>query len=151
MYQYTEELEVFGTTSADYIVSSNAITGTGTGGAVTNLDVLNYFEENNYNSKPNPDYTIPGHGKLAGADLSSVLAKKTWADVNAMKSAVLSDSYISTINTYASTAEYYLTIENKLQIKLFFDTETARNNWLNAVKARPSDQFKLAGVTVTTL
>jgi hypothetical protein len=151
MYQYTEELEVYGIQATDYKPESLAITGTGVGGAITDGDTHDYFTANKYTSKPSLDYSVPGHGKLIGVDLSAVLAKKSWADVNAMKTAVLSDNYISIINTHSSKAEYYLTSNNKLQIKLFFSTEANRNAWLDAVKNRPSDQFKELGTVVTTL
>ena len=153
MYQYTEELKVYGVTVADYITSSNAITGTGVGGAVIDGDVANYFEDNKYDllEKPTEDYSVPGHGKLIAQDLSSVLVEKVYETVEAMKTAVLSDDYISTINTHSIKVDYYLVDNNKLQIFMFFDTEAKRNAFLNAIKERPAGQFKEAGTVVTTI
>jgi hypothetical protein len=154
MYQYTEELKVYGIQGSDYIKESGAITCTGFEGRATAEDVITYFNNSKYATKPNQDYTIPGHGKLIGADLTNVLTRKVWADVDAMKSAVLSDSYLATINTHAAHAEYYLTSENALQIKLYFETEAKRNSWLDAVKDRADSQFKdstTQRVVVTTL
>lgn len=153
MYQYKEQLKVYGITASDYIISSGAITGTGEGGAVTDVDVSNYFEDNKYNllEKPTQDYTTPGHGKLIAQDLSSVLVEKVYETVEAMKTAVLSDGYISTINTHTTAVEYYLVDNTKLQIFMFFDTEAKRNAFLNAIKERPSGQFKEAGTVITTL
>ena len=153
MYQYTEELKVYGITTSDYNISSNAITGTGVGGAVTDGDVANYFEDNKYDllEKPTEDYTVPGHGKLTAQNLSSVLVEKVYETTEAMKTAVLSDDYISKINTHSTKVEYYLVDNTKLQIRMFFDTEAKRNSFLDSVKARPSGQFKEAGTVITTL
>jgi hypothetical protein len=154
MYQYTEELKVYGILGPDYIPESGAITGTGFEGRVTDTDVLTYFVNNKIDTKPNEDYTTSGHGKLIGADLADVLTRKVWADVDAMKAGILSDSYISTINTHASHVDYSLTNENALRIKLYFETEAKRNSWLNAVKNRPDSQFKdsnIQRVVITTI
>ena len=154
MFEYTEEFKVYGVTTADlcYTGTPHKITGTGAGGAITNIDIENWFEEKKHTTLPDKNYSGPSHAKLeANADLQSVLVVKHYDDVDAMKSAVLSDGYISTIDTYATRAEYYQTEENKLKIKLYFNTETARTNWMNAIKDRPSGQFKVKGVVVNTI
>ena len=157
MYEYTEEITVYQTFNGAplYLPDSGVLTPTAhpeTGRDLyTGEQRLDYFNANKYPSKPSSDYTVPEHGKLTGADLSTVFLKKTWSTVEEMKAAVLSDSYIATINTYAAHADYNLQGNlDVLQIKLFFKTETNRNNWLNAVKDRPSSQFKEQSVVVTT-
>ena len=154
MFEYTEELTVYGLTVADYKEDSNQITGVvdetwNPWGDIKETQVQNWFEQNKYTTKPNADYTAPGHGKLVANDLSATLWPKVYSDVDAMKTAVLSDSYISTINNYAAHADYYMSTDSKLTIKLFFETEAKRNSWLNAVKDRPSTQFKEPGTVVT--
>jgi hypothetical protein len=157
MYEYAEEIIVYQTMNGGPLYKTESGVLTPTTHPVNGRDVytteqrLNYFNANKYASKPNTDYTAPGHGKLTGVDLSTVFVKKSWSSAEEMKTDVLSDSYLSTINTYAAHADYYLTENKGLKIKLFFETETARNNWLNAVKDRPSSQFKEQSVVVTTL
>ena len=156
MFEYTEELTVYGLTVSDYKTDSNQITGVvdetwNPWGDIKDHQVQDWFDQNKHTTKPNPDYTAPGHGKLVANDLSATLQPKFYSDVDAMKTAVLSDSYISTINTYAAHADYYMSADSKLTIKLFFETEAKRNSWLNAVKDRPSTQFKEPGTVVTVI
>ena len=161
MYEYTEEIKVYGTSPSDWLGPKGTITGTGTftnltdpwNGLITINDVWTWFENNRYSSKPNEDYTTAGHGKLVGNDLSAHLKIQTWPDAETMKNAVLTDLYISTINAHAVNADYYLTTDNALRIKIYFKTEADRNNWLNTIKDRSpaTNWFKDPGVVITTI
>ena len=115
------QIEVYDITAASgYKSASNAITSPRTDNddrpastplatwlAVNDADMTNYFTHNKYPS-PLPS----GTDALTAEDLSAVFNKKTFADVDAAKTAIISSDLATAIATNCSTVSYSLVSNN---------------------------------------
>ena len=105
------QIEVYDITAASgYKSASSAITPVNdddTPVTLTDTDCTNYFANNKY---PNP---LPsGKDPLTAEDLSAVFNKKTFADVDAAKTAIISSDLATAISTNCSTVSYSLDSNN---------------------------------------
>ena len=84
-----------------------AVTPLATWLAVNDADATNYFTHNKYPS-PLPS----GTDALTAEDLSAVFNRKTFADVDAAKTAIISSDLATAISTNCSTVSYSLDSNN---------------------------------------
>ena len=100
--------------------------------AVTDSHCTDYFLDNKYNhdNLPAADSGIA----LTAEDLSTVFVKKTFADVNAAKTAIISSNLATAISTNCSTVAYTLTTNNLILDCIHAD-DTKNSNMRNAIDA----------------
>ena len=107
------QIEVYDITPASgYKSASSAITPTDVNNnAVTLTDThcTNYFDANKY---PDPLPATDGTDALTAEDLSAVFAKKTFSDVDAAKSAIISSDLATAIAANCESIAYTLSSNN---------------------------------------
>lgn len=125
------QIEVYDVTaSSGYKSGSNAVTREDEE-AVTDGDCLTYFVNNKY---PDPLPATNGTDKLTAEDQSAVFNRKTYADVDAAKTAIISDSFATIISNNCSTINYTLD-SNNLILDCYFENTTKQGNLLTALCA----------------
>jgi hypothetical protein len=104
------QIEVYDITAASgYKSGSNAISPTFEDLGLTDADCTTYFDANKY---PDPLPATDGTDPLTAEDLSAVFNRKTFADVDAAKSAIISSDLATAISTNCSTVSYSLDSNN---------------------------------------
>ena len=129
------QIEVYDVTaSSGYKSASNAITPQFE--SVGDGDCLKYFMDNRYpDSLPATD----GSDKLTAEDISSVFNRKTFADVDAAKTAIISNALATAISSNCSTINYSLD-SNNLILDCYFADSTKQGNLLTALLATNENQ-----------
>ena len=129
------QIEVYDITAASgYKSGSSAITPVDNNGDSTDLldlHCVTYFGVNKYPSDlPDPD----GTDALTAEDLSAVFNKKTFADVDAAKSAIISSDLATAIAANCSAINYTLS-SNNLILDCYFANATKQGNMVTAMVA----------------
>ena len=143
------QIEVYDITAASgYKSASSAITPVNdddTPVTLTDTDCTNYFANNKY---PNPLPATDGTDALTAEDLSAVFNKKTFADVDAAKTAIISSDLATAISTNCSTVSYSLD-SNNLIIDCIHADDTKRAAMATAMNA--SGWSSEAGAVYSTI
>lgn len=113
---------------------------------VTDIQCEQYFLTNRYSSLPSKT----GTDSLSAADLTSVFNYKTYADVNAAKSAVLADDYVSWIESNTDSVSYSWS-NGKLKIDMMFADQSAYDTYLTGIKDNNKRSFKFTGPVTATV
>ena len=141
------QIEVYDITAVSgYKSASSAITPVDDdGNAVTLTDTFctDYFDANKY-----PDPLPSGKDPLTAEDLSAVFNKKTFADVDAAKTAIISSDLATAISTNCSTVSYSLD-SNNLIIDCIHADDTKRAAMATAMNA--SGWSSEAGAVYSTI
>ena len=101
------------------------------GHTITDDDCAGYFAGSKYPS------TLPatdGTDQLTAEDLSAVFNKKTFADVDAAKSAIISSDLATAIAANCSAINYTLS-SNNLILDCYFANATKQGNMVTAMVA----------------
>ena len=143
------QIEVYDITAASgYKSASSAITPVDDNGdavTVTDTDCANYFTNNKY-----PD-TLPatdGTDALTAEDLSAVFARKTFADVEAAKTAIISSDLATAIAANCKSIAYTLS-SNNLILDCYHADDTKETNMATAMNA--SGWSSEAGAVYSTI
>ena len=123
------QIEVYDVTaSSGYKSGSNAVTREDEE-AVTDGDCLTYFVNNKY---PDPLPATNGTDKLTAEDQSAVFNRKTYADVDAAKSAIINSGLATAISNNCAAITYTLD-SNNLILDCTFADDTKRGNMITAL------------------
>jgi len=147
------KIEVYNVTAASGYKESSGVLGTGavigleddSGDeiALTDANCVNYFSQNKY-----PDPLPSGTNSLTAEDLSAVFNKKTFADVDAAKTAIISSDLATAIAANCSSIDYTL-VSNNLILDCYHADSTKESNMAAAMDA--SGWSSEAGAVYSTL
>jgi len=147
------KIEVYNVTAASGYKESSGVLGTGgvvgrdddTGNdiALTDANCSDYFIANKY-----PDPLPSGTNSLTAEDLSAVFNKKTFGDVNAAKTAIISSDLATAIAENCSSINYTL-VSNNLILDCYHADSTKESNMAAAMDA--SGWSSEAGAVYSTL
>ena len=123
------KIEVYDITAASgYKSDSNAIT-LAEGESLSDAHCLTHFMGNKYPSTlPDPAGTVA----LTAEDLSAVFNRKTYADVDAAKSAIINTGLATAISNNCAAITYTLE-SNNLILDCTFDDDTKQGNMIDAL------------------
>ena len=140
------QIEVYDITAASgYKSGSNAISPTFEDLGLTDADCTTYFDANKY---PDPLPATDGTDPLTAEDLSAVFNRKTFADVDAAKTAIISSDLATAIATNCSTVSYSL-VSNNLIIDCIHADDTKSAAMATAMNA--SGWSSEAGAVYSTI